>query len=138
MTTGDRETTTGATGVGSGISEAEWRVMEVLWEEAPRTSREVVDRLTVETDWSPKTIKTLLGRLVRKGALGYEEVGNRYLYLPRVTRGQAVRAEGRSFVERVFAGDPTSALLHFARQAALSAAEVEELERLLDRREERR
>lgn len=122
---------------GSGISEAEWRVMEVLWE-GPRTSREVVERLAADTGWSPKTIKTLLGRLVRKGALGYEEIGNRYLYRPRVTRGQAVRAEGRSFVERVFGGDAASALLHFARQTELSPAEVEELERLLEGKEARR
>lgn len=122
---------------GSGITEAEWRVMEVLWE-GPRTSREVVERLAADTGWSPKTVKTLLGRLVRKGALGYEEIGNRYLYRPQVTHGQAVRAEGRSFVERVFGGDAASALLHFARQTELSPAEVEELERLLEGKEARR
>lgn len=125
-----------ATREGSGISEAEWRVMEVLWEEAPLTSREVTDRLAA--DWSPKTIKTLLGRLVRKGALGYDEIGNRYLYVPRVARRDAVRAEGRSFVARVFAGDAAAALLHFARQSDLSRQEISQLERLLDEREEKR
>lgn len=122
---------------GSGISEAEWRVMEVLWEESPQTSREVIERLATVADWSPKTVKTLLGRLVRKGVLGYEEVGNRYLYVPRVSRRDAVRAEGRSFVERIFSGDAAAALLHFARHAELSREEIVELERLLDEREER-
>lgn len=121
---------------GSGISEAEWRVMEVLWEEAPRSSREVIDRLAAVTDWSPKTVKTLLGRLVRKGVLGYEQVGNRYLYVPRVARRDAVRAEGRSFVERIFSGDAAAALLHFARHADLPRQELDDLERLLDEREE--
>jgi BlaI family penicillinase repressor len=120
------------TGKGSGISEAEWTVMEVLWRESPLTSREVVDRLADETDWSPKTVKTLLGRLVRKEALGYEEHGNRYLYLPRVSRREAVRAEGRSFVARVFGGAPEAALLHFARQVDLPEGELDELRRLLD------
>jgi BlaI family transcriptional regulator, penicillinase repressor len=123
---------------GSGITEAEWRVMEVLWAEAPLTSREVIGRLADAADWSPKTVKTLLGRLVRKGALGYDEMGNRYLYVPRVARGEAVRAEGRSFVERIFGGDAAAALLHFARHAELSRPEVEELERLLDGREDER
>jgi len=122
---------------GSGISDAEWEVMEVLWAEAPLTSREVVERLAEGTDWSPKTIKTLLGRLVRKGALAYDEEGNRYLYSPAVARRDAVRAEGRSFVERVFGGDAALALLHFARQVDLPPAEVEELRRLLEDREGR-
>lgn len=122
---------------GSGISDAEWEVMEVLWQEAPLTSREVVERLAGATDWSPKTIKTLLGRLVRKGALTYDEDGNRYLYSPAVARKDAIRAEGHSFVERVFGGDEAQALLHFARQAELPAEEVEELRRLLEEREGR-
>lgn len=122
---------------GSGISDAEWEVMEVLWGEAPLTSRDVVERLAAVTEWSPKTIKTLLGRLVRKGALIYEEQGNRYLYSPAVARGEAIRAEGRSFVKRVFGGDETRALLHFARQVELSGEEIEELRRLLEPRETR-
>lgn len=124
------------TSKGSGISEAEWTVMEVLWQESPLTSREVVERLAGETDWSPKTVKTLLGRLVKKEALSYEEHGNRYLYVPRVSRRDAVRQEGRSFVERVFGGAPEAALLHFARQVELPEGEMEELRRLLDASEE--
>lgn len=127
-----------STSKGSGISEAEWTVMEVVWRESPLTSREIVDRLADDSDWSPKTVKTLLGRLVRKGALGYEEHGNRYLYLPQVSRHEAVKAEGRSFVERVFGGAPEEALLHFARQADLPESELTELRRLLDAKEEDR
>jgi BlaI family penicillinase repressor len=122
---------------GSGISDAEWRVMEVLWERSPLTSREVADLLAASTGWSPKTVKTLLGRLVKKGALGYEEVGNRYLYAPRVSHRDAVRAEGRTFVDKIFDGDASSALLHFARQVELPREEIEELRRLLEKEEER-
>lgn len=122
---------------GSGISDAEWEVMEVLWAEAPLTSREVVERLAGVTDWSPRTVKTLLGRLVRKGALGYEVQGNRYLYTPVVAKQDAVRAEGRSFVDRVFGGEETQALLHFARQVELSKQELDDLRRLLEERADR-
>lgn len=122
---------------GAGISEAEWEVMEVLWREAPLTSREVVERLAGTTDWSPRTVKTLLGRLVRKGALVYRTQANRYLYTPVVAKKDAVRAEGRSFVDRVFGGDEAQALLHFARQVELSEGELEHLRRLVEEREER-
>ena len=121
---------------GSGISDAEWEVMEILWDEEPLTSREVVERLAGRTDWSPKTIKTLLGRLTRKGALNYDEQGNRYLYSPAIARDAAIRAEGRSFVDRVFGGDPRMALLHFADLVDLPPEEVEELRRLLEEGEE--
>lgn len=120
------------TTLGSGISDAEWTVMEVLWRRSPLTSRQVVDELADETEWSPKTVKTLLGRLVRKGVLGYEQEGNRFRYLPRIARHEAVQAEGRSFVERVFGGAPEEALLHFAHQVNLPDDELAELRRLLD------
>ncbi|HSL81415.1 MAG TPA: BlaI/MecI/CopY family transcriptional regulator [Thermoanaerobaculia bacterium] len=71
-----------------------------------------------------------------EGALTYDEQGNRYLYSPAVARKDAIRAEGRSFVERVFGGEAALALLHFARQADLPAEEVEELRRLIEGREE--
>ena len=116
------------------ISEAEWSVMDVLWERSPLGSSEVVAALAAANDWSPKTVQTLLGRLVKKGYVGYEDQGGRYLYRPAVPRSKAVREESRSFVERVFGGDASSLLLHFARSAELSAADLDELRRVLDDR----
>ena len=68
------------------ISDAEWEVMNVLWESSPRTANEVADELCERMKWHPKTVKTLLGRLVTKGALRYREEGNRYLYRPAFPR----------------------------------------------------
>ena len=67
------------------ISDAEWRVMKVLWARAPLTTNEVVDALDGETDWKPKTIHTLLSRLTQKGALTFEKQGREYSFRPAVT-----------------------------------------------------
>ena len=110
--------------------------MSVLWDEAPMSSYRIVERLSESTDWNPKTIKTLLSRLVKKGFLDYETEANRYLYFPTVSRKDSVREESRSFIDRVFRGDPASMLLHFVKSVELSSDERDELRELLDRMDE--
>ncbi len=118
------------------ITDAEWEVMTVLWDAAPRTASDVIGALQAQTDWHPRTVKTLLARLVRKGVLRYREDGNRYVYSPAIPRHRYVREESESFVERVFGGRRAPALMHFARSTRLTAEEIEELRRLLDEKEE--
>lgn len=116
------------------ISDAEWEVMNVLWEQSPRTASEVAELLCDRMRWHPKTVKTLLGRLVKKGALRFKEEGNRYLYRPAFPRERFVEQESRSFVSRVFAGNTTPMLLRFVQEAKLSEAEIEELRAILERK----
>ena len=120
------------------ITEAEWRVMEALWERAPRTAVELADDLCAANDWSQRTVKTLVGRLVKKGAVSFESEGKRYLYTPRVSRDQCVLAEGRSFLSRVFGGSTAPLLAHFAREGELSTGDIRELRALLDDLERQR
>ncbi|HXI87635.1 MAG TPA: BlaI/MecI/CopY family transcriptional regulator, partial [Parvularculaceae bacterium] len=68
------------------ITEAEFEVMDVLWGEAPLAAADVAARLHEKKRWSAQTVKTLLSRLVEKGAAGAEPEGRRYLYRPLVTR----------------------------------------------------
>ena len=117
------------------ISEAEWEVMNVLWESSPLGATEVADELCKRMDWHPKTVKTLLGRLVKKGALRYRQEGNRYLYRPTLPRQRYVAAESRSFVERVFGGQATPALVHFVETMDLSGDDLDELRAILDRKQ---
>ncbi len=117
------------------ISDAEWEVMNVLWQESPRSASDVADALCERMKWRPKTVKTLLGRLVRKGALRYREEGNRYLYTPVLPRDRYVAAESRSFVDRVFGGDATPALLHIVETMNLSEEDVKELRSILERKQ---
>jgi BlaI family penicillinase repressor len=114
------------------ISESEWRVMKVLWERSPRSAGEVIDALTGETDWAPKTIKTLLNRLIQKKALGYERDGRAYRYYPLVAERDCVRAESRSFLQRVYGGALMPMLAAFLEDQRLSDRDIEDLKRILD------
>ncbi|QDU69798.1 BlaI/MecI/CopY family transcriptional regulator [Engelhardtia mirabilis] len=119
------------------ITEAEWRVMEALWDRSPRTAADLAADLCPASGWSERTVKTLVGRLVKKGAVSFEALGKRYLYAPRISRGECVMAEGKSFVERVFGGSTKPLLAHFAREGELSADDIRELRELLDDLERR-
>ena len=117
------------------ISEAEWEVMNVVWGKAPIAASEVVERLGEKRDWQPRTIRTLLARLVNKGALRSEFEGKRYLYKPKVTMQECVHHESRSFVERVFGGAPASALIHLVQQTELTPEEIKQLKKILSEKE---
>jgi len=115
------------------ISEAEWEVMKALWDHGPLTSGDVVQRVTeTERDWAPRTIKTLLARLVKKGAVGVQQQEKRTLYVARVTREALIKRESRTFIARVFDGAVTPALVHFLREADLTPQQVNELKKILD------
>ena len=116
------------------ISDAEWEVMNVLWEQSPRSASEVADALCERMSWHPRTVKTLLSRLVRKGVLRFKVEGNRYLYRPAVSREKSVREESASFMARVFGGEATPMLVHFVKNAPLSTEEIDELRSILDSR----
>jgi len=114
------------------ITDAEWEVMNVLWEKSPCTALEVAEALHRH----PKTVKTLLGRLARKNVLRFREEGNRYVYSPAIPRQRYVRDESASFIDRVFGGETTPALVHFVRSSRMTQEEIDELRRILDEKAE--
>lgn len=114
------------------ISEAESRVMQVLWDRSPLAADAVVDALTPSTGWQDKTIKTLLNRLLRKGALEHTRDGRRYLYSPAVSREDYLSQESRGLINRLFDGRVAPLVAHFREQEELSPEDVAELRRLLD------
>lgn len=117
------------------ISQAEWEVMRCLWDQAPLPAATLVETLAAQRGWRPRTTRTLLDRLVRKGAVAFALEGKRFLYRPRLSRAATVRRESRSFMERVFGGEPAAMLIHLVRQTELTAAEIQELKRLLEEKE---
>jgi BlaI family penicillinase repressor len=119
------------------ISDAEWDVMQALWDASPLTANEVVERVAGKKGWNPRTVKTLLNRLVKKGALGFESEGKRYLYRPRVSREECVRRESRSFLSRVFGGATGPMLAQFVSEAPLTPDEIRHLRDILDRRQQK-
>jgi len=118
------------------ISESEWLVMRVLWAKSPLAAQEVFEQLDGATKWKPKTVKTLIDRLVKKGAVKYEKDGRRYMYYPAVGRDEYVTKERRSFVRRVYGGITKPMLAAFLEDAELSADDISELKEILDQKSE--
>jgi len=116
------------------ISDAEWVVMRALWRSSPMTTNQVVDALDDSTHWKPKTIHTLLSRLVRKGALEFERQGREYLFRPLVTAAECEHAATRSFLSRFFDGELAPFLARFLESEKLKPSEIEELKRILERK----
>jgi BlaI family transcriptional regulator, penicillinase repressor len=116
------------------ISAAEWEVMDTLWAKSPRTAAEVFAALPPGHGWHQKTVNTFLARLIAKGAARGGKEGNVNLYSARLRREDCVAREGRGFLERVFRGAAGPMLLHFCAQADLTAGEIRELEKLLQKK----
>jgi len=115
------------------ISESEWSIMEALWESSPQTASEVTKTLRASMNWAENTVRTLLTRLVEKGALKTSEnASGTRTYLPAVKRETCVRAESQSFLDRIFGGAAKPLLVHFAQNSKLTAEEIKELKKLLD------
>jgi BlaI family penicillinase repressor len=116
------------------ISDAEWTVMKVLWEKAPLSASKIIDALKGHVTWSPRTIKTLLNRLVKKGALGFTQEGRIYHYKPIVDETDCARAERSNFLSRVYGGSLTPMLTQFIEDEELTSEEIEALKAILDKK----
>ena len=119
------------------ISDAEWLVCRVLWRNSPQTAGEIIDRLTGETDWSPRTIKTLLNRLLTKKVLGHdvlENQGRGYLYYPLLGEDECLKVHAQSFVQRFFDGAAVTMLASFIENEELSDGDIAELKAILEKK----
>ena len=114
------------------ISEAESVVMDVLWRRHPLGAEDVVLALADRQDWQEPTIKTLLNRLLNKGAIAAEKDGRRYLYSPLLKREAWVLEESRGLLDRLFDGRVAPLVAHFSEQRKLSRKDIAELRKLLE------
>ncbi|MCD9086106.1 BlaI/MecI/CopY family transcriptional regulator [Stenotrophomonas sp. SY1] len=114
------------------ISEAEAVVMEVLWGQHPLSADEVMARLPGGNDWAEATVKTLLNRLLNKGAIEAQKQGRRYLYTPLVERDAWVLEESSSLLDRLFDGRVAPLVAHFSQHRRLSRDDVAQLRKLLE------
>ena len=96
----------------------EWEILKPLWERGPMAARDIYQCVPRERQWAYKTVKTMLARLVKKGALTYDQIGNSYLYKAAYTRDEMTRAATGSFVQRVFDGAMQPFLAHFAEHVS--------------------
>ncbi|HEX3011846.1 MAG TPA: BlaI/MecI/CopY family transcriptional regulator [Syntrophomonadaceae bacterium] len=114
------------------ISDAEWLVMKVIWQGSPLTASSVIEQLKPETDWSPKTIQTLISRLVKKGALGVKKSNGLNEYYPRISKEECMQKETKTFLQKVYDGSLQVLLANFINSENLSPKDIEELKSLLD------
>ena len=114
------------------ISEAESVVMDILWRAHPASADEVIAALAGQQDWQEATIKTLLNRLLNKGAIKADKDGRRYLYSPLLQREQWLSQESDSLLERLFGGRVAPLVAHFSKQRKLSRSDIAELKRLIE------
>jgi len=119
------------------ISEAELEVMKVLWVESPQTANEIIERLESTTDWKPKTIRTLINRLVQKEAVSYhQEKGRLYTYYPLVSQESYLQVETKSLLKRFYGAAFKPLLVNFLKEEKLSSEDINELKRILDEKAE--
>ena len=113
------------------ISESEYAVIAPLWEQSPLTAVEIAARVAEDNGWTLQTVKTLLSRLVAKGAVAYKAQRKRYLYSPLIDKSKYAFHESRRLINRLFEGRVSSLVAHLAKEKELSDEDIDEIESLL-------
>ncbi|MCX4328003.1 MAG: BlaI/MecI/CopY family transcriptional regulator [Lachnospiraceae bacterium] len=113
------------------ISEAEYEVMKIVWKYAPINTNEITEKLLAVSSWSPKTIQTLIKRLVNKGVLAYEKESRVFVYTPLVQECDYIGQESKSFLDRFFNGNITAMVSSFLENDRLPESEINNLRSIL-------
>lgn len=117
------------------ISDAEWRVMKVLWAKSPQPAYDIIQNLAKSESWQASTIKTLLNRLYSKKVLGINRYKNLYLYYPLISEEDCLQTESESFLQRFFGGSAKTLALHFAKRDKLTIEDIQDLKNILEKGE---
>lgn len=116
------------------ISATEWKVMEVLWEGNKLLAADVTAALK-DTNWSDRTIRTLISRLVKKGVVNYHVEGKSYRYYAVLTKDECIKKENREFINKIFNGSTMEFVASFIKNENLTKGEIKELRELLDKKD---
>lgn len=114
------------------ISEAEWQIMKLIWKNSGATAGEIIEEISVNSDWKIATIKSLINRLLKKEAIGFEKRGREYFYYPLVLESECIKEESKSFINRFFNGSINSMLVNFVKDETLTKDEIKELRDILN------
>ncbi|MFT6732577.1 MAG: BlaI family penicillinase repressor [Polaribacter sp.] len=114
------------------ISDSEKLIMDCLWHSSPLSANQIIENLDKDLNWHDKTVKTLLNRLLKKEAIGFERKGRQYFYHPLLVEADYIEKATDRFVNRVFNGSVTSLVAAFAKKEKLSAHELSELKQLIE------
>ncbi len=114
------------------ISESEYEVMKVIWDNFPISTNEIIEKFENKSEWSPKTIQTLISRLVKKGVITYEKHSRVFVYTPVISENEYINQESKSFLNKFYNGTINSMLLNFIEEDVLSDEDIDELKKILD------
>ena len=117
------------------ITDAEWEVMNILWRGVPVSCNDIAAEVAETRAWHLRTIRTMLDRLVSKGAVGMETSRRPFLFEPLISKQDCLQTESQSFVNRAFGGQPAAMLLHLVKHTKLKPEEIRQLKRILKEKE---
>lgn len=121
----------------SPISESEWQVMKVIWNKDLVSANDIINELEGTTTWKPKTIKTLLSRLLKKEIIDFKKDGRTYLYYSLLEEKECIKAENKSFLQRVYGGVVNSMFTNFLEDYDLTEDEIDQLKDILEKKEKK-
>lgn len=114
-----------------GLSNSEWRIMENLWEQHPKTATQLIKAMEAETGWAKSTTKTLLKRMEQKGCIAYRDGEKAREYYPLLKREEAVESETSSFLNRIYNGSLGLMVNTLVKKRDIPEEEMEELYRII-------
>ena len=115
------------------LSASEWEVMKVVWDGGPMAMGDIYERLSKDQNWAYATAKTLVRRMVAKGWLSYQRVGNSFLYRAAMPRKKAVRSAVKEFSSRVLDGLLSPFVAYYTEEKNLSSDDIAALEAIIKR-----
>ncbi len=109
------------------ISEAEYEIMKILWEEYPLSTNEICERAQKNHSWNQKTIHTLLSRLNNKQVISYEKRGRMYYYFPVISQNKYLEQENHHFLDRFYNGKAAPMLSALLSNEKISDSDLKEM-----------
>ena len=116
------------------ISNSEWWILRELWKSSPLEAKEIIDRVGQPHEWSPRTVKSLIHRLVKKGALTFEVTGKAYEYSPAVNEQECLEAERQELQQKTSKKSSLRLIASFIEEAELSADDLDTLKKLIEKK----
>ncbi|WP_313524168.1 BlaI/MecI/CopY family transcriptional regulator [Anaerotignum sp.] len=116
------------------ISDAEFEVMNIIWKYAPINTNDIVDQLSRNKSWNPKTIQTMLFRLEKKGVIVHEKESRIFVYSPLIKKEAYLEAEGKAFVNRFFDGALSQMVVNYLSKHELTTEDIDDMQAILDKK----
>lgn len=116
------------------ISDAEFEVMNIIWKYAPINTNDIVDQLSRNKSWNPKTIQTMLFRLEKKGVIMHEKESRIFVYSPLIKKEAYLEAEGKAFVNRFFDGALSQMVVNYLSKHELTTEDIDDMQAILDKK----